>query len=237
MARRKTKRLLSEGEMRRFMKLASISPMNEMYGMAPGQRDEEEEEEMPMGDEMEVSADEVEMDVEEPAADLPAEEPAMDDMEMDMEPAGEAGMVDVEQFMSALESALEEVTGEEVSTEMDLGDEKAPEEGGEDEPAMDDMEMSPEPVEDEEPMMDDEEEPMMEDMDELAEAIARRVRRKLAESRRPAKREVSKKQTVERVANRVMKRLDEEKKAKENLDKRADELTDRIFKRLMKESR
>merc|ERR1712072_643171 len=114
--------------------------------------------------------------------DMP-EEPAMDDMEMDMEPTEEAGMVDVEQFMSALESALEEVTGEEVSTEMDLGDEEAPEQGGDEI----DMEMSPEPVEDEEPMM--------EDVDELAEAIARRVRRKLAESRRPAKREVSKKQT------------------------------------------
>ena len=101
MARNKTKRLLSEGEMRRFMKLASISPMNEMYGMAPGQRDEEEE--MPMGDEeMEVSADEVE---EVPMDDMP-EEPAMDDMEMDVEPAGDAGMVDVEQFMSALELSL-----------------------------------------------------------------------------------------------------------------------------------
>ena len=164
MARRKTKRLLSEGEMRRFMKLASISPMNEMYGMAPGQRDEEEE--MPMGDEeMDVSADEMEMgDEEVPMDDMP-EEPAMDDMEMDMEPAGEAGMVDVEQFMSALESALEEVTGEEVSTEMDLGDEEAPEEGGEEI----DMEMSPEPVEDEMPM-GDEEEPMEDEgeMDELA---------------------------------------------------------------------
>ena len=149
MARNKTKRLLSEGEMRRFMKLASISPMNEMYGMAPGQRDEEEE--MPMGDEMEVSADEVEMDVEEPAADLPDEEPAMDDMEMDMEPAGDAGMVDVEQFMSALESALEEVTGEEVSTVVDMeepGDEMAPEQGGDDAP----VEMPEEPA-----MMDDEE--------------------------------------------------------------------------------
>ena len=223
MARRKTKRLLSEGEMRRFMKLASISPMNEMYGMDPGQRDEEEE--------MDVSADEMEVGEEEPMDDMPEEEPMAD---MDMEPAGEAGMVDVEQFMSALESALEEVTGEEVSTEMDLGDEEAPEQGGDDI----DMEMSPEPAEDEMPM---DEEPMMEaadeEVDDLAEAIARRVRRKLSESRRPAKREVSKKQTVERVANRVMKRLQEEKKAKETLDKRADELTERIFARLMKESR
>ena len=246
MARRKTKRLLSEGEMRRFMKLAKISPMNEMggYDMAPGQRDEEEEMEMG-GEEMDVSADEMEMgDEEVPMDDMP-EEPAMDDMEMDMEPAGEAGMVDVEQFMSALEDALEEVTGKPVSAVVDEpGDEGAPPKGGDDTP----VEMSPEPVEDEMgmDMMDDEEEEEEEEeeVDDLAEAIARRVRRKLAESRRPAKRRtnsrkraMSKKQTVDRVANRVTKRLQEEKKAKKALDKRADELTDRIFKRLMKESR
>ena len=126
MARRKTKRLLSEGEMRRFMKLASISPMNEMgYGMDPAQRDDEEE--MPMGDEeMEVSAAEVEAD---PAMDDMPEEPAMDDLEMGAEePAVEAGMVDVEDFMSALEAALEDVTGEEVSAVVDMeepGDEVA----------------------------------------------------------------------------------------------------------------
>ena len=234
MARRKTKRLLSEGEMRRFMKLAKISPMNEM-GYPPGQRDEEEEMEMG-GEEMDVSADEMEMgDEEVPMDDMP-EEPAMDDeMEMDMEPAGEAGMVDVESFMSALESALEDVTGEEVSAVVDLeepGDEEATEQGGEDEePEMADMGMPSEPVEDEMPMDDEEE------MDELAEAIARRVRRKLAENRRPAKRSVKKAKTIDRIANRVTKRLQEEKKAKEALDKRADELTDRIFKRLMKESR
>tara|TARA_R100001509_G_scaffold93864_1_gene54268 strand:+ start:1939 stop:2661 length:723 start_codon:yes stop_codon:yes gene_type:complete len=240
MARRKTKRLLSEGEMRRFAKLAKISPVNEMYGKAmPGARDEDEdepgmrdymeegahedEEEPGMrddmqeaahegGEEMEVSADEMEMDMDD-----------MDDkMDMDM-PAADAGegMVDIEDFMNALESALEEVTGEEVSTDIDMGDEMAPKEGGD---ALD-MEMP------EEPEMD------MPDMDELAEAIARRVRRRMNENRRPAKRTRSKAETVNAVTERVMKRINEEKKQAESLDKRADALTDRIFARLMKESR
>ena len=240
MARRKTKRLLSEGEMRRFAKLAKISPVNEMYGKAmPGARDEDEdepgmrdymeegahedEEEPGMrddmqeaahegGEEMEVSAGEMEMDMDD-----------MDDkMDMDM-PAADAGegMVDIEDFMNALESALEEVTGEEVSTDIDMGDEMAPKEGGD---ALD-MEMP------EEPEMD------MPDMDELAEAIARRVRRRMNENRRPAKRTRSKAETVNAVTERVMKRINEEKKQAESLDKRADALTDRIFARLMKESR
>tara|TARA_R100000951_G_scaffold116706_2_gene129978 strand:+ start:6064 stop:6780 length:717 start_codon:yes stop_codon:yes gene_type:complete len=238
MARRKTKRLLSEGEMRRFAKLANLSPVNEMYGV-PGARDEEEEEpgmrdgmmQEEEHEEMEVSADEVEA---EPAPmdamdDMP-EEPEMD-MDMDMDaPAGGEGMVDIEDFMSALESALEEVTGEEVSTEMDMGDEEAPDEGGEEL----DMEMSPEPAMDMD-MGDEEDE--MPDMDELAEAIARRVRRRMNENRRPAKRTRNKAKTVDAVTNRVMKRINEEKKQAESLDKRADALTDRIFARLMKESR
>lgn len=242
MARRKTKRLLSEGEMRRFAKLAKISPVNEMYGKAmPGARDEDEdepgmrdymeegahedEEEPGMrddmqeaahedGEEMEVSADEMEMDMDD-----------MDDkMDMDMDmPAADAGegMVDIEDFMNALESALEEVTGEEVSTDIDMGDEMAPKEGGD---ALD-MEMP------EEPDMD------MPDMDELAEAIARRVRRRMNENRRPAKRTRSNAETVNAVTERVMKRINEEKKQAESLDKRADDLADRIFARLMKESR
>lgn len=247
MARRKTKRLLSEGEMRRFAKLAKISPVNEMYGKAmPGARDEDEdepgmrdymeegahedEEEPGMrddmqeaahedGEEMEVSADEMDMDMDD-----------MDDkMDMDMDmPAADAGegMVDIEDFMNALESALEEVTGEEVSTDIDMGDEMAPDEGGD---ALN-MEMPKEPAE-MEPEMD------MSDMDELAEAISRRVRRRMNENRRPAKRTRSKAETVNAVTERVMKRINEEKKQAESLDKRADALTDRIFARLMKESR
>jgi hypothetical protein len=50
------KTLLTEAEIRKFMKLANISPMNEMgMGMdLPGARDEEEEEE----EEMDMDAEE-----------------------------------------------------------------------------------------------------------------------------------------------------------------------------------
>lgn len=175
MARRKQKQLLSEGEMRRFMKLAKISPINEMEH--PGMRDDDAEKEDEPGmrdymqeqeEEMEVSADEMEMDA--PDAEAPEMDMDMEpEMDMDMPAAG--GTVDIEDFMNALERALEDVTGEEVSTEMDLGDEEAPLEGGDEL----DMEMPPEPAMDMD--MDDEEEM---DMDKLAESIARRVRRKMA---------------------------------------------------------
>ena len=44
------KTLLSESEIRQFMKLANIKPLQEMggsYGMPPGMRDDEEEEDEP----------------------------------------------------------------------------------------------------------------------------------------------------------------------------------------------
>ena len=122
---RKTR--LNEAEVRRFMKLASLGPvstkrMTEMdYA---GARDEEIEGEASL--EMDAPEGEVDMSdelsVEEPEAAL--EEP-MDDM------GGEGMMVSVDDFMAALAGALEDVTGEEVSTDVDLGtDEEAPEEGG-----------------------------------------------------------------------------------------------------------
>ena len=250
MARRKTKRLLSEGEMRRFAKLAKISPVNEMYGTMPGARDgedeeegagmrdmqeaaHEDEEEPAMRDmqeaahedveEMEVSADEMDdMDMD----DMDDMDDEMDmGMGMDMPAADEdEGMVDIEVFMGVLEDALEQATGKKVSAIYD-DDEEAPDEGGDDNDKID-MGMSPKPEPEDMP-----------DMDELAEAIARRVRRRMNENRRPAKRTRSNAETVNAVTERVMKRINEEKKQAESLDKRADALTDRIFARLMKESR
>ena len=93
------KTLLTETEIRQFMKLANIKPLQEMggsYGMPPGMRDEEEEDEPGMRDapgmrdmreeeEMEMDAEEApapeggeEMDME-----MGAEEPAPE-MDMDM---------------------------------------------------------------------------------------------------------------------------------------------------------
>jgi len=207
MARKTNKAILTEGEMRRFMKLAKISPLQEMdeaYGM-PGARDEEEDE-PGMRDDMMEQEEEEEVEaaeMEAPMDDEPAmDEPEVDmDMGMDAEEGGEK-MVDVEQFLSILDSALtdavEEVTGQEVEVSADMemdGGLEAPEEGGEDL----DMEMPP--------MADDEEEEM--DMDMMAERIARRVKARMMQESRKQK----------------------------ALDQRVDELTDKIFARLMKESR
>ncbi len=100
MARKINKSLLSEGEMRRFMKLAKISPLQEMggsYGM-PGARDEEEDE-PGMRDDMMEQEEEEEVEAAEMEAPMD-DEPAMDEPEMDMEMDAEEGgekMVDVEQ--------------------------------------------------------------------------------------------------------------------------------------------
>lgn len=148
-------------------------------------------------------------------------------MDMDMPTVGGEGMVDIESFMAALETALEEVTGEEVSTTMDMGDEEAPVEGGEVEL---DMEMPPEPA-----MMDDDDDDM--DMDELAESIARRVRRKMMVKETKKRNNTSKDRIVENTYRRVMKRINQMNENQKSLDSRADELTERIFRRLVKESR
>ena len=141
------KKLLTEGEIRQFMKLANLGPigaerLSEM-GMLPGARDDE------MGDEM-------------PVDDMAPEEGGDEDMEMDldmgMDAEGGGDMVSMDDFMSALERAIEEVTGEEADVSEDPGEEEM-DMGGDD---MDmDMDMGAE-----------EEEPMMEERD--AEAMRKR---------------------------------------------------------------
>jgi hypothetical protein len=80
---RKKKTLLTEGEMRRFMKLANIAPIQEMGGMYPGARDEKERDEkdpMTEQEDEEVEMD-MGMDMDAPEADMPD----MDEPEMDMD--------------------------------------------------------------------------------------------------------------------------------------------------------
>jgi len=203
------KTLLNESEIRRFMKLANVKPvgqerLEEMYGMPPGARDEDDEnvqDEDPAGKSLEEQEEEVEMDMaaeEEPMdMDKPAEEP-MDEPEMDMDMDAGAGVqINLDDFLSALESALEDVTGEEVSTDMDM----EADEGGDDEAA--DMEMdAPEA----EPMGDVEVDMEMSDDNE----------EDLMEAR------------VNRIAARVAQRLVAENKKAANIDA----LTERIFNRL-----
>ena len=160
------KKLLTEGEIRQFMKLANLGPigserLSEMGMGYAGARDEE------MGDDM-------------PVDDMAPEEGGAEDMEMDMDmdmdaDAGGAGMVSMDDFMSALERAIEEVTGEEADVSEEPG-----EEGDED------MEMDMD-MGDEGDMMGDEEEPMMEQSEAEKRRAASDRRKKIDAEEKKAK--------------------------------------------------
>ena len=208
------KKLLTESEIRRFMKLANVAPvgnkrLREMHD-APGMRDEEEEEPA-MRDMMEQEEEEMdmEMDMEEPMGDeLPAEMPEepMGDDDMDMGMGAEGDMISISDFMSALEDALESATGQEVSSEIGMDDEMgAPPEGGDVEDLSAEM-----------PPMDDEE--MGDEEDMLAERIARRVRARLRAERKAA----------DALKESKMRKV----KAKMKRERMANDLTERIFTRL-----
>lgn len=208
------KKLLTESEIRRFMKLANVAPvgnkrLREMYDV-PGTRDDKEE--LAFRDMMEQ--EEEEMDLEGPMGDeLPAEMPEEpmgdDDMgidDMDMGMGAEGDMISISDFMSALEDALESVTGQDVSTEIGMDDEMgAPPEGGDVEDLSAEM-----------PPMDDEE--MGDEEDMLAERIARRVRARLRAERKAA----------DALKESKMRKV----KAKMKRERMANDLTERIFTRL-----
>jgi len=222
------KKLLTESEIRRFMKLANVAPvgnkrLREMYDV-PGTRDDEEKRDV-----MEQEEEDIEMDLEEPMGDelpaempeepmgdeLPAEMPEepMGDDDMDMGMGAEGDMISISDFMSALEDALESVTGQDVSSEIGMDDEMgAPPEGG-------DADLSAEM-----PPMDDEEMDMEMDMemgdeeDMLAERIARRVRARLRAERKAA----------DALKESKMRKV----KAKMKRERMANDLTERIFTRL-----
>ena len=128
------KSLLNESQVRQFMKLAKLEPLSpgfveglkENYGSMPG-RDEDEDvldEAVDEEDDMEMDVDAAEME------DVAGDEEA--DLEMDAELEApvdaDAGgkMIAVDDFLAALETALESAMGEEVEIESDdLDDEPA----------------------------------------------------------------------------------------------------------------
>lgn len=122
------KTLLNEAEIRRFMKLANMGPLGneKMEGMYPGARDDElEATEDELGG-MDAMADEEGGEIDDLEGDLGAadDELSTDDAMDDMG-TGEGMMVSVDDFMVAIEKAIEEVTGEEVDSTVDLSDEGA----------------------------------------------------------------------------------------------------------------
>lgn len=196
------KSLLTEAELRSFMKLAELRPlgddrMTEMYGSTPGVNEEDEME-------RELDATEDELGAEDEFADEEADEldAEGDDMDLDMamdDGAGDAGMVSVDDFMGALEAALEDVLGEPVSTEMD--DDLAADDDMADADAMDmDAEMETDMAMDAE----EEELPGMRDMYESQEDLVNEVAKRVA-ARLQAKN--SQENMVDALAERIMKRL------------------------------
>jgi len=187
------KTLLTEAEVRQFLKLANIGPvgdvkLSEMYGIEE-ELPPEEEDPMAMGD-AELDMGDAEMDMDDAGDEL-------EDVEGDLgAEGGEGQMVSVDDFLSALEGALEDVLGDEVTVDSD---EEEPEmdadlEGGEDEMAMD---MAPE----EGPM--DEEPPGMRyenSEEDVVNEVARRVAARLQAKE-------NKENMVDQLAEKIMQRI------------------------------
>ena len=208
------KTLLTESEIRQFMKLANLKPLQEMGGLGY----EEEEEELPGARDymQEQEEEELEIDAEEAPAPEGGEEMEMDvgaemgdepagDMEMDMDMGAEDDMGDMgmeggkeEQFADIVDKLADllgldadvEVGGEE---EMELGGEVVDDEGGDLEGAMD----APE-GDDEEPMMELADDELSED--DIVQEVARRVAARLL-------REKKQEDMANKLAERIFRRL------------------------------
>lgn len=192
------KTLLTETEVRQFLKLASIGPLgdaklHELYGEVPGARDEEDPPGFGAADDgadLGMAIDDADADAED---DFGSDELDADELDAPAD-EGAAGMVSVEDFMSALENALEDVLNDDVAVEMD--DE---EDALDDESAFDD-EVAPDDLDamDAGAPPDEEEDPMMQEaiINEVAKRVAARLRQKQ-----------SKEDMVDALSERIMKRL------------------------------
>ena len=207
------KTLLTESEVRQFMKLANLKPLQEMGCMSDTYEEGEEEEEIPGmrdGYMQEAEEEEMEMDAEAPAPegdmemDMDAEmgEEPVGDMEMDMGAPDEMDDMGAEggkeeQFADIVDKLADllgldadvEVGGDE---EMQMGGEADADEGG-------DLEVDAAPVGDDEDLgveLDDEE--MGEE--ELVQEVARRVAARLL---REKKQDAMANKLAERIFDRL----------------------------------
>lgn len=132
---KKSKTLLEEGSVRRFMKLAAITPLTESFVDTLYEEEEDEE----GGEDEDPGA----MDLGADAADLDVEEPAPGDEELDLdEPAADVGEADIESLVSAIADAIEAETGVEVSVEGEpAAEEPELEEPGLEEPGLEEPEL------------------------------------------------------------------------------------------------
>ena len=178
------KQLLSEGEIRRFMKYANLGPLSENFLSEMGTYEEGMYEEEDMG------ADDM-------GGDMPPEEPAAE------APAAEDVTVDDGRLMDMITQAVEaalakagvgggsEQGGEDM--DVDMGDEEEMEGGEEEE--LEEMYHSHE--EGMHPM----------DEDRMVSEVARRVMARLSESRKPAPARRSRAAAINEVTDRIMNRI------------------------------
>ena len=185
------KTLLSEGNIRKFMKLAAIEPLTENFLAEV----EEEEETMAEADGPMDEADEPMGD--EPMDDKEETDGDMDDMGDggDMDDMGAGGTVPVEEFMQALKRALEEVTGEDVEVTGDTGAEPA----GDDE-SLEEGYMSEEDTMDEDLYEELNESVKVVDTQAIVKEVSRRVAQRLIK-------ESKQEQLAEALARKIAARL------------------------------
>ena len=204
------KTLLTEGEIRQFLKLANLKnvgddKIQEYGGMMPGERDEEAVEDA----EAMVAMDDDMSPMDDDAGDM-----ADDADDMDMGAMGGMDDTEREEVLADVVAAVAQALGiedrvnveageEDAMDDMGMGDEPmdmgmepeaalAPEEGGEDSlEGPDDLGVE---------LEDDEEEPVQMSEDEIVAEVARRVARRLKEER-------SRDNMADVLAERIMKRL------------------------------
>ena len=198
------KKLLTEGEIRQFMKLANLRPIGQErlseYGMSPpGQRDDEKGDEMDLGGEM-GEPEPSPMEDEAPPVDdeLPpvGDEDVGPEVDEDLAQELAQGFADV---MQDVLGVAVEVEGDAAPVEDEMGDMEAevdvaaPEGGEEVGAALDDLGA----MEDEDPVGVRD---MYENQDKIVAEVAKRVAARL-------QRESRKEQMVDQLAERIMKRL------------------------------
>jgi len=173
------KKLLSEAQVRRFAKLANLSPINEMFGNRVDEEEKMEETTITEEEKMEEgmdAAEEVEMaPEEEPPAEMPEEEP-----EMEMTGEEEMELTDEEaQAIIDLGKKLEAALG-------DAGEEEPEPEMPEEEPEME-MAAEENPEEEEEIMEALSDITSISEQKEIVEEVARSVAKRLLKAKRAQK--------------------------------------------------
>lgn len=212
------KTLLTEGEIRQFLKLANLKnvgddKIQEYGGMMPGERDEEAVEDAEAMVAMDDEAPPMDDDM--PPMDDAAGDMADDADDMDMGAMGGMDDTEREEVLADVVAAVAQALGIEDRVNVEAGEEDAMDDMGMGDEPMD-MGMEPEaalaPEEGGEDSLegpadlgaveleDDEEEPVQMSEDEIVAEVARRVARRLKEER-------SRDNMADVLAERIMKRL------------------------------